>query len=238
MGEENGLVSYLRDNRRNALFEKTESNVSLENKKFEYYSLRWQLPDGASWNHRVLLSSPKTLIPHSQLFFLSIAGSGNLEGERNLLDRVSSEVGIPGAILADVPNRLPPNMKDDELLARSIAEFEKTGDNNKPIIFPMVNSVRLAMDSISTALKARFDTADVRFVLYGASKRGWTAYLLAAQDDRVAGLAPRVFDMLNMKQQIASAQRTFGKQSEKLRVYEELGLIERIDSGRIRELRE
>jgi PhoPQ-activated pathogenicity-related protein len=76
-----------------------------------------------------------------------------------------------------------------------------------------------------------------RFVVSGASKRGWTTWLSAAVDPRVRAIAPRVIDMLNMKAQTQWAQKVYGGQSERIRAYTELHLVERMDDPRMVELR-
>lgn len=38
-----------------------------------------------------------------------------------------------------------------------------------------------------------------KFLVSGASKRGWTAWLVGGVDDRVVAIAPIVMDMLNFQ---------------------------------------
>jgi PhoPQ-activated pathogenicity-related protein len=70
----------------------------------------------------------------------------------------------------------------------------------------------------------------------GASKRGWTSWLTAAVDPRVAGVIPMVIDMLNMRAQIQLQRQTFGSLSGQIHEYEQIGFPERIDSPTGREL--
>jgi PhoPQ-activated pathogenicity-related protein len=76
-----------------------------------------------------------------------------------------------------------------------------------------------------------------RFVVGGASKRGWTTWLTGAVDQRVVGIAPMVIDMLNMKAQTQWAQKVYGRQSEQISDYTELNLIERMDEPPMVKLR-
>jgi PhoPQ-activated pathogenicity-related protein len=71
----------------------------------------------------------------------------------------------------------------------------------------------------------------------GASKRGWTTWLSGAVDKRVVGIAPMVIDMLNMKVQTQWAQKVYGKQSEQIRDYTNLNLVDKMDDPRMVELR-
>src|SRR6185369_9736468 len=76
-----------------------------------------------------------------------------------------------------------------------------------------------------------------KFVVAGASKRGWTTWLAGAVDPRVTAIAPMVIDMLNMKAQTQWAQKVYGKQSDQIHDYTELNLVENMDRPRMVELR-
>lgn len=59
-------------------------------------------------------------------------------------------------------------------------------------LFPMTKSVIRAMDTVQ-AWASEYHQQDIRkFVVVGASKRGWTAWLTAAVDSRVVAIAPIV----------------------------------------------
>jgi PhoPQ-activated pathogenicity-related protein len=73
-----------------------------------------------------------------------------------------------------------------------------------------------------------------RFLVGGASKRGWTTWLTAAVDSRVAAIAPMVIDMLNMNAQAEWAQQMYGGQSEQINAYTKLHLTERMDPAMVR----
>jgi PhoPQ-activated pathogenicity-related protein len=90
---------------------------------------------------------------------------------------------------------------------------------------------------VQALARKEFNQSIQRFVVSGASKRGWTTWLSAAVDPRVQAIAPRVIDMLNMKAQTRWAQKVYGAQSDRIRAYTELHLIERMDDPRMVELR-
>src|SRR6185295_4925509 len=75
-----------------------------------------------------------------------------------------------------------------------------------------------------------------RFVVTGASKRGWTTWLTAAVDSRVAGIMPVVFDNLNFAAQMPNQLRAWGRYSEQLGDYTERSLQALIGTERGREL--
>ena len=98
----------------------------------------------------------------------------------------------------------------------------------------MTKAVVRAMDALTEFSHG----AVTKFVVSGSSKRGWTAYLAAAADQRVAGIAPRVFEMVNMRAQIEWAERVYGAQSEKLKDFTALGLTSRLSAEpRLEDLR-
>jgi PhoPQ-activated pathogenicity-related protein len=100
----------------------------------------------------------------------------------------------------------------------------------------MVKSAVRAMDAAQQLGRERWGLSIERFTVTGASKRGWTSWLTAAVDQRVASVAPMVIDMLDMKAQIRLQRQTFGGLSEQIQDYEEIHLPERIDSPTGREL--
>jgi PhoPQ-activated pathogenicity-related protein len=69
------------------------------------------------------------------------------------------------------------------------------------------------MDTIQTVTQKGHGQSIQRFVLSGASKRGWTTWLTGAADQRVAGIAPMVIDMLNMKKQLAWECPQYGQKT-------------------------
>src|SRR2546430_16116448 len=86
------------------------------------------------------------------------------------------------------------------------------------------------MDAVQRLGREQWGLAVARFTVTGASERGWTSWLTAAVDPRVAGVAPMVIDMLNMRAQIELQRQTFGGLSGEIKDYGGIWLPERIDS--------
>jgi PhoPQ-activated pathogenicity-related protein len=102
----------------------------------------------------------------------------------------------------------------------------------------MVKSAVRAMDAVGEFAKTEHKEEIKRWVVCGASKRGWTTWLTAAVDPRVKGIAPMVIDMLNMRAQVNWADKVYGKQSEQIHDYTDLGLVARMDDPDMVRLRE
>ena len=68
------------------------------------------------------------------------------------------------------------------------------------IYFPMVRAAVRSMDCMTEFMKETFETNTDKFILIGASKRGWTSWLTAAMDpERVEGFIPLVWDAINFE---------------------------------------
>ena len=68
---------------------------------------------------------------------------------------------------------------------------------NVPLLFPMTKAVKRGFDETVKFLKSKNVKFTEKFYVAGASKRGWTSWLITAVDKRVIGAMPIVFDLLN-----------------------------------------
>lgn len=195
-------------------------------------SQRWR---GIVWSHPLRVYLPKQI--RSSSAFLYLASRSTAYDE--MLRKVAVEGGIITAALGGVPNQpLFDGLKEDHLIAYTFDRYRKSGDPDWPLLFPMVKSAVKAMDAIETFCTKECPRRVTRFIVSGASKRGWTTWLTAAADPRVSAIAPLVFDMLNMKVQTDWAASIYGAQSEKIKPYTELGLIDEIEAPPLVRLRQ
>ncbi len=189
------------------------------------------------WLHRVLLIVPKKIRnPDSAL--LLISGKKNIDGYAGIFAKLAEQAGAITAVVNGVPKQpLYDGKKEDALIAYTFSQYIETGDETWPLLFPMVKTVVRAMDTVQKFARKELGHDVMRFTLTGASKRGWTTYLTGAVDQRVAAMAPMVFDVLNMKVQTDWSEKVWGKQSEMIRDYTERGLVGKAEDPRMEQIR-
>jgi PhoPQ-activated pathogenicity-related protein len=198
-----------------------------------FHSQTWR---GNPWKHQLLVIIPKTLNNPGHAF-LYITGSVKPESQLPLLLPLAESGSTMVAALCDVPNQPLFGRSEDALIAYSLDQYLKTKDKSWPVLFPMVKSAVKAMDSLQAFATEQKIGSPTNFVVSGASKRGWTTWLTAAVDKRVTALAPMVFDILNMKQQVQWAEKMYGRQSEEIQDYVDFNLIAKMDDPAVAEVR-
>jgi PhoPQ-activated pathogenicity-related protein len=109
---------------------------------------------------------------------------------------------------------------EDALIAETFVRFLATKDESWPLLFPMVKSLVRAMDTVQAFAKEELKADVQKFLITGASKRGWTSWLTAASgDQRVKAIAPLVIDTLHFPVQMQNQLKAFGKPSEMIADY-------------------
>lgn len=190
------------------------------------------------WNHQMHVVCPPK-VRHPEIAFLFVTGDGSGSSYFEMLAKLAERAGAVAALVASVPNQpLYGGLKEDALISYTFQQYMQTGDETWPALFPMVKSAVRAMDAVEAFAEKEYGYKIEKFVVAGASKRGWTTWLTGAVDKRVVGIAPMVIDMLNMKAQTDWAMKVYGKQSEQIRDYTESGLIDKMDAPPMKRLRE
>jgi PhoPQ-activated pathogenicity-related protein len=77
-----------------------------------------------------------------------------------------------------------------------------------------------------------------RFVVSGASKRGWTTWTTAAVDPRVIGIVPAVIDVLNLEPSMIHHYRAYGAWSDAIKDYVDHRIVDWIGTREFRKLME
>jgi len=89
---------------------------------------------------------------------------------------------------------------EDAAVAFTWLEFMFHKDRDDFVLFfPMVKSVHSALTAIQQYTQQTHEIDLQKFVVAGASKRGWTTWLEGATDDRVIAIVPIVMDMLYVR---------------------------------------
>ena len=190
------------------------------------------------WRHWLTVIRPPVVSSDTALLF--ITGGARTrprpsEAPTELL-RIARATNTVVAELRMVPNqpivfRDDPAKKErveDDFIAYTWNKFLETGDVRWPAQFPMTKSAVRAMDAVTafTASPAGGSATVSRFVVAGASKRGWTTWTTAAVDRRVVAIAPLVIDMLNVEPSFIHHWRAYGFWAPAVKDYVEHGIME------------
>ena len=189
-------------------------------------SQTWQ---GGVWTHRLQIFTPqKMTAPDACLINVSF-GSGSLV-ETFAGQALADATGNTVVNLFNVPNQPLYDRTEDDLIAYTFAKYLETGDETWPLLLPMTKSVTQAIHALQEWSSLNGVTKLTRFIISGASKRGWTTDLVAAVDPRVVGIVPIVYDNLNIPAQIPHQLQTWGKTSDLTEAYNQIGLFDKIQS--------
>jgi PhoPQ-activated pathogenicity-related protein len=188
----------------------------------------WQ---GITWKHSLTVFVPVNNIQHRDTVLLFIMGgsTGKKLGDddRAMGRRLANAAQMPVAFLSQVPNQpLLGDRKEDDLISETFLRYLDTKDPTWPLLFPMVKSAVRAMDALQEVALQKHNQKIERFVVTGGSKRGWTTWLSAVADKRVAGIAPIVIDTLNFRPQMKHQKETWGRYSEQIADYTLKGLVD------------
>jgi len=234
----NALGTYVHEPDASFAWKRTE-HKKIKGATLTHLELISQTWRGNLWSHDLLIVRPTTLRQTDiAMLFIADDGYDARDEEADRFDEVAQRAGAIVAILSKVPNQpLYNGLKEDGLIAFTLDQYLKTGDATWPLLFPMVKSAVRAMDALQTFARQEFDQRIDRFVVSGASKRGWTSWLTAAVDARVVGIAPMVIDMLNMKAQLDWTEKMYGQQSDEISEYTDLKLHQKLDDPPMQLLR-
>ena len=202
--------------------------------------LRSQTWRGIPWMHEMVVVVPQRVKHSEALLHLTGGGEDEQTGEIRYHDWNDGTIQAVGqmahncqavtAIVWQVPRQpLFGGKVEDVLVSYTYHQFQQTGDYTWPLLFPMTKTAIRAMDAVQQLVDSRRKKGRrvTHFVVNGVSKRGWTTWLTAASGDpRVKAIAPMVIDILNMPVNVAYQKVMYGKYSEQIKDYVNLGLTE------------
>ncbi|WDI44074.1 PhoPQ-activated pathogenicity-related family protein [Bremerella sp. P1] len=203
------------------------------------------------WKHRLFVIMPAG-VPEETDAVLVVAGGSwkdqyeqppadgklGLPKEASLLSIYAQQIGCPIAVLLNVPQQpIFDGKKEDAIIALTFLKYLETGESDWPLLLPMVKSATKAMDAVQAYASEQLNTKIDGFTVTGASKRGWTTWLVSAIDPRVHGLAPMVIDTLKMDAQLKHQQKSYGTLSQRIDEYTDLKLPQRLETEEGQNLR-
>ncbi len=198
--------------------------------------------DRILWRHWLAVAVPDQ-VEHSTAF-LRISGADNShtppDADTFAFAALARDTRSVAAQVWNVPNQPLYFMADPELrerredgiLAFAMARHLESEDPTWIANLPMTRSVVRAMDAV-TDLCARQQPKPVdvaSFVVSGYSKRGWTSWLTAAVDPRVAAVAPIVIDCLNIQPSFKHQYRAYGHYAEAVADYVENDVLKPVEA--------
>ena len=188
----------------------------------EMTSQNWRTPaevDRPIWTHWLTIVRPEHSVTSTSLLLVS---GGSNEKPPPQMNPILTQLALTtNSVISEL--RMVPNQPlvftgdsakrtEDAITAYSWQKFLATGDETWPVRLPMTKSVVRAMDTISSFCGSPGGGGVLvnKFVVGGASKRGWTAWTVAAVDNRVVAIIPAVIDLLNLEPSFEHHYRAYG----------------------------
>lgn len=216
----------------------TLSGLGFRTHVLEMTSQRWRSADEVDrpvWRHWLRIVVPAS-VRHPVALML-ISGGSTDDPQPGAADPTLGMAAVANqAVVAEiqaVPNQpltFPDEgrpRREDALIAYSWDKYLRGGDERWPLQLPMTKAAVRAMDTVTAFLRSPEGgglTVE-RFIVAGASKRGWTAWLAAAVDRRVVAVVPLVIDLLNVHASFQHHWQAYGFWAPAVGDYEELGIM-------------
>jgi PhoPQ-activated pathogenicity-related protein len=206
----------------------------------ELTSQQWptgEQTDRPVWTHWLVVYRPTHVARDVGLLFI---GGGDNDGTRPSkvnapLAEMARDTSSVTAELRMVPNQ-PLTFRDDparkarsedEIVAYTWDRYLRTGDERWPLRLPMTKAAVRAMDAMTawTASAQGGGRPVRRFVVAGASKRGWTTWTTAAVDRRVVAIIPAVIDLLRVVPSFTRHWQAYGFWAPAVQDYVDQGIM-------------
>jgi len=156
---------------------------------------------------------------------------------------LATGTGVVTGVLYQIPNEhttfsadpIQKSRSEDAIIAFTWDHFLK--DTSKPewlVRFPMVKASVRAMDTIADFVAKKLPEKNLKldyFTVAGASKRGWTTWLVGVVDPkRVMAMVPIVLDAINFVEVIHHQYRSYNGFSWALSDYTDMDILQRLDT--------
>ncbi|XP_025076722.1 autocrine proliferation repressor protein A-like [Pomacea canaliculata] len=196
------------------------------------------------WWHYLSITIPDTIRFDTAVLFID--GGSNDDGPPPptdnfvaLVTMVAASTGCVTANLKQIPNqpvvfKADPSQKqrnEDAVIAWTWKTFiENASDPEILLRMPMTKAVVRAMDTVTDVVNILAGKNVSKFLVAGASKRGWTTWTTASVDKRVVAIAPIVFDLLHLVKNLHHHFRAYGGWTFAFNDYYELNFTGQLDN--------
>lgn len=212
-------------------------------------SQTWRTPaevDRTEWQHWVTVVVPERVTSDSALLLIGGGRNGG-ESPKDADGFMKAVAAATGSVTVEL--KMTPNQPlifhgdgvkrvEDDLIGYCWDQYLKSGDETWCTRLPMVKGVVRAMDTVQAfcASDAGGKHEVKRFVVAGGSKRGWTTWLTAAADERVAAIMPIVIDVVNVKPSMDHHYAAYGFWAPAVGDYVQHKIVDRKETPEYAEL--
>ncbi|HBS51963.1 MAG TPA: hypothetical protein DEA62_03135 [Coxiellaceae bacterium] len=231
--------------------EESREGSDITIKTYLLYSQKWPINKQEDipttiWKHKLVIYIPKQISYPKTLLYVNGGRTKNIKGDEEFLSskeqidyvKIALSNKAPVVELQDVPNQYlffnNEPVKEDQILAYTYKKVMDDPLQNAYLAghLPMAKAVLKAMDAAQEIFKQERNIDIKSFVLSGASKRGWSMWLAAIQDDRVEAIVPIVIDILNTQKSITHICGSYcGVCPPALRDYEKYEITKKINTS-------
>ncbi|MDM3887455.1 PhoPQ-activated protein PqaA family protein [Pseudomonas sp. BCRC 81390] len=192
------------------------------------------------WEHDVELHRPLDAVPGKALL---VVNNGVRHGPaqapdytREVLRELALETRTAVVMISDVPNQYvtfddaEQPMREDDAVAHTWAHSLRGAAPELPLHVPMAAAASRAMDLAELELRKQGLTVE-HFIITGASKRGWSAWLTALADERVMAIVPSVIGIADTSEMLRGLRMRYGGHWPlALWPYQQAGVLQQLGS--------
>lgn len=179
------------------------------------------------WWHEMIITIPDKMDSDSALMLISGGSNSKRYRVPRLMDKfsdlmtwIATSTNTVTAEIKQVPNQ-PISFEDDPshyqrtedaIVAWTWKSFIDSNGTDPEILLrlPMTKAAVRGIDTVQHLVAKAANRTINRFVLTGASKRGWATWTTAAVDTRVVAFVPVVMDLLNLVKNLHHYYRSLG----------------------------
>ena len=223
-------------------------------------SQQWLTPEDVTqsiWWHVLVVIVPDT-VDWSKNATMWVTGSSNTSPlpdnkseDVQLAANLAMGTGVITGCLFQIPNEkvvfssdpLQKSRGEDAIIAFTWDHFLKNPEDSQWLVrLPMVKAVLRAMDTMTEFIAKTYPEEGYQLDYYtvaGASKRGWTTWLMGAVDpERVVAIVPIVLDAVNFVTVEHHQFKSYKGWSFALQDYYDMNITARFDSDNMKKLSE